>query len=230
MKIGPLRFALPLLCAIALPAAADVYSYEDKDGVIHFTNVAPPSGKASHWRVLYKAGPGKAMVVAGSSTAGCKESRADVVPARDRDPGRYARYDSIIAEAAQLYAIPETLVRAVIKVESDYDPNVVSCAGAKGLMQVMPYEETSQRIDHVFDPRENILAGTRMLRLNANRFQGDLIRTIAAYHAGAGAVAKYGGIPPYQTTQDYVRMVVRAYNRYRERASARTGAVSRAPG
>lgn len=213
---------------LASTASADIYSYEDKSGVIHFTNLQPPTGKSSHWKVLYKAGPGKAMVMAGSSVAGCKESRADVVPARDRSPDRYVRYDELIAEASQLYAIPETLIRAVIKVESDYDPNVVSCAGAKGLMQIMPYEETSQHIDHVFDPRENILAGTRLLRLNANHFKGDLVLTIASYHAGVGAVTKYRGVPPYQTTQDYVRMVVRSYQRYRERASASSG--SRRPG
>jgi soluble lytic murein transglycosylase-like protein len=158
--------------------------------------------------------------VSGASSSGCKTSRADVIPARDRDPNRYRRYDTIIAEASQLYAIPEPLIRAVIKVESDYDPRVVSCAGAKGLMQVMPYEETSQKIEHVFDPRENVLAGTRMLRLNANRFKGDLILTIASYHAGVGAVTKYSGVPPYQTTQDYVRMVVKQYQRYKDLAAA----------
>jgi soluble lytic murein transglycosylase-like protein len=217
--------ALALLCA-ASAARADIYSYEDKDGVIHFTNVAPAKGGGHQWKVLYKTGPGKAAGVSGASSAGCKSSRADVVPARDRDPNRYRRYDAIIAEASQLYAIPEPLIRAVIKVESDYDPRVVSCAGAKGLMQVMPYEEVSQKIDHVFDPRENILAGSRMLRLNANHFKGDLVLTIASYHAGVGAVTKYGGVPPYQTTQDYVRMVVKQYQRYKELAASgpRTGA------
>jgi soluble lytic murein transglycosylase-like protein len=167
-------------------------------------------------------GPGRAATVSGSSTAGCKVSRADVVPARDRSPDRYVRYDTIITEASRLYAIPEALLRAVIKVESDYDPHVVSCAGARGLMQIMPYEEVSQRIDNVFDPRQNILAGARLLRLNANRYQGDLVRTIAAYHAGAGAVDKYGGVPPYQTTQQYVQLVTRAFAKYRTREVAGT--------
>ena len=92
---------------------------------------------------------------------------------------------------------------------------MVSCAGAKGLMQVMPYEEKSERIDHVFDPRENIFAGTRMLRTKANHWNGDIVRTIASYHAGTGAVTKYGGIPPYETTRMYVGMVMRRYEQYR---------------
>jgi hypothetical protein len=214
-----------LLCALLLsaaPAAADIYSYEDKQGIIHFTNVPPSGGTKSKWKVLYKTGPGKALTVSGSSIAGCKVSRADVVGAKDRSPDRYVRYDAIIAEFSQLYAIPEPLIRAVIKVESDYDPQVVSCAGAKGLMQIMPYEETSQHIDHVFDPRQNIGAGTRLLRELANHFKGDLVRTIAGYHAGIGAVTKYGGVPPYQTTQDYVRMVTKQYERYQARALATT--------
>ena len=206
------------LVALTRLSAADIYSYEDKEGVIHFTNVTPAGGAGSKWRVIYKTGPGKAMAVSGaasSSYAQCRVARADVVPARDRAPERYRRYDAFIVEASQLYAIPEALIRAVIKVESDYDPNVVSCAGAKGLMQVMPYEETSERIEQVFDPRQNILAGARMLRRNANVFRGDIVRTIASYHAGIGAVTKYGGIPPYQTTQSYVRMVLKHYERYR---------------
>ncbi|HEX2568460.1 MAG TPA: lytic transglycosylase domain-containing protein [Polyangia bacterium] len=201
-------------------AAADIFTFEDKGGVVHFTNLTPPKGAG--WKRMAYSGPGRAATVSGSSTAGCKVSRADVVPARDRSPDRYVRYDTIITEASRLYAIPEALLRAVIKVESDYDPHVVSCAGARGLMQIMPYEEVSQRIDNVFDPRQNILAGARLLRLNANRYQGDLVRTIAAYHAGAGAVDKYGGVPPYQTTQQYVQLVTRAFAKYRTREVAGT--------
>jgi hypothetical protein len=228
-----------LLAALALlaarPAAANVYTYVDADGVLHYTNIEPPRGKGSKWHKI-DVGPGKAATISGASSSGCKVSRVDVVPARDRAPDRYVRYDGIIAEAAHLYAIPEALIRAIIKVESDYDPRVVSCAGAKGLMQVMPYEEKSERIDHVFDPRENILAGTRMLRSRANHFNAetpwapteieidrrswpaDLVLTIASYHAGVGAVTKYRGVPPYETTQQYVRMVLKQYERYKARA------------
>jgi soluble lytic murein transglycosylase-like protein len=204
-------------------ARADIYSYEDKDGVVHFTNAAPPHGGGHQWKVLYKTGPGKAGLISGASGptsfAGCALSRADVVPATDRSPDRYARYDTFIAEASQLYALPQALIRAIIKAESDYDPRVVSCAGAKGLMQLMPDVQREQHVESVFEPRLNILGGSRLLRVNANRFKGDLVLTIAAYHAGPGAVEKYKGVPPYETTQQYVRMVLKYYYQFK----ARTG-------
>lgn len=207
----------------AAPARADIWSYEDQSGVIHFTNIVPRGPTAHRWRVVYRTGPGKAQTVSpalsgGSSYPGCRKSRADVVAATDRSPDRYTRYDAFIAEAAAIYSIPQALIRAVIKAESDYDPKVVSCAGAKGLMQIMPYEETEQQIHDVFDPRDNILGGARLLRLHANKFNGDLVLTIAGHHAGDGAVRKYGGVPPYATTQAYVRAVLRHYQRYKELA------------
>jgi hypothetical protein len=222
----PLAGLLAALIAMApRPARADIYSYEDKDGVVHFTNVRPASGAGHQWKVLYKSGPGKAGIISGAagptSFAGCAASRADVVPATDRSPDRFSRYDAHIAEAAHLYALPQALIRAIIKVESDYDANVVSCADAKGLMQLMPDVQREQRVEHVFQPRENILGGTRLLRLNANRFRGDLVLTIAAYHAGPGAVLKYNGVPPYETTQKYVKMVLHHY--YRFKATAQDG-------
>jgi hypothetical protein len=207
---------------VAGAARADIYTYEDKEGVVHFTNVPPPSGGHHHWKVLYKSGPGKAGIISGAagptSFAGCAASRADVVPATDRSPDRYTRYDEFIREAAALYALPQSLIRAIIKVESDYDPRVVSCAGAKGLMQLMPDVQREQKVEHVFEPRENILGGSRLLRVNANRFRGDLVLTVAAYHAGPGAVDKYRGVPPYETTQQYVKMVLRYYYQFKARS------------
>ena len=125
--------AFVLGCAVlslaALPrrAAADWYTWTDKGGMPHFTNLEPPKSHKSHWKVLYQNGPGKAMAVSGafsggSSYPGCRGSRADVVSAHDRSPDRYVRYDAYIAEASRMYAIPEALIRAVIKTESDYDP------------------------------------------------------------------------------------------------------------
>lgn len=218
-----------VLCAVALVATlagvarADIYSYEDKAGVVHFTNVRPPRASGHRWRVLYKTGPGKAHILSGAagptSFSGCAVSRADVVPASDHSPGRYTRYDAYIAEASRLYALPQALIRAIIKVESDYDPRVVSCADAKGLMQLMPDVQKEQHVLDVFQPRENILGGSRLLRLNANRFKGDLVLTIAAYHAGPGAVEKYHGVPPYETTQQYVKLVLKHYYRFKAATS-----------
>ena len=190
-------------------AAADIYSYTDTDGVVHFTNLEPKGAHKKKWKKIYKTGPGKAAAVRGT----CE--RCDAVSAKDRTPERLHRYDSFIFEAVQLYQIPEPLVRAVIKVESDYDPRVVSSVGARGLMQLMPAACQDMHVEEVHDPRENILGGTRLLRVLANRFDGDLVLTIAAYHAGAGAVTKYGAIPPYQTTREYVRMVLKRYYEYK---------------
>jgi len=216
------------LCRLGLIAAwilfapsvrADIWSYEE-NGVIHFTNISPAGSAAHRWRVEWKSGPGKASVVSGSSAvAGCAKSRADVVPSRDTSPDRYSRYDVFIAEAAAAYALPPPLIRAIIHVESDYDPQVVSCAGARGLMQLMPDVEKEQRVSDVFDPRRNILGGSRLLRLLANRFRGDLVLTIAGYHAGAGAVEKYSGVPPYETTQRYVYAVLQRYQAYKQAAT-----------
>src|SRR5262245_7163582 len=96
-------------------AAADIYSYVDDQGILHFTNVQPPASKRPKWRLL-SSGPGKASTVSGasfSSYPSCRGSRADVVPARDRSPDRYVRYDPYINYASKLYAIPEALIRAI---------------------------------------------------------------------------------------------------------------------
>jgi hypothetical protein len=198
-------------------ARGDIWVREDKDGVLHFTNLTPGGGHG--WKQVYKIGPGKAQAVSGT-VGGCKESRADVVPSRDRAPERFTRFDAHIHDAAALYQLPEALVRSIIKVESDYDPRVVSCAGARGLMQIMPSVEKDMGIDDVWDPRQNIMGGTRLLRKLANRFHGDLTLTIAGYHAGAGAIEKYKGVPPYETTQLYVQLVRKQWQKFKARYGA----------
>jgi len=129
----------------------------------------------------------------------------------DSSPARYGRYDEHIRQAAALYQIPEDLVRAVIQIESDFDPRAVSPANARGLMQLMP--ETAERmlVTDIFDPRQNIFGGVRYLRVLANLFNGDIELTIAGYNAGEGAVMRYGGIPPFPETQEYVKRVLAQY-------------------
>lgn len=127
---------------------------------------------------------------------------------------RSHRYDEYIREASALYRIPEALVRAVIKVESNFDPRAVSPANAHGLMQMIPPTAERMMVTDIFDPRQNILGGTRYLRILANTFNGNLQLTVAGYNAGEGAVAKYGGIPPYAETQHYVVKVLEHYRRY----------------
>lgn len=194
-------------------ARADIYSYTDANGVVHFTNVAPGGKDRQRWKKVMQEAPeyGKAAAQRGSCDS------CDAVPARERSPGRYAQYDMFIYEAASLYKIPAALIRAVIRVESDYDPRVVSSMNARGLMQLLPDVAEEMGVRNIHDPRENILGGTRLLRLLANRYNGDLVLTIAAYQAGMGSLKKYNdSVPPYQNTRRYVRMVIDHYYRYKE--------------
>ena len=178
------------LLALPLTASADIYQWQDADGVVHFTN--RPTGNPAA-KVYIKAAPPPSAAGGGSTAV-----RPGVTPyaPQDRDPARYTRYDEHIRAAALLYQIPEPLVRAVIKVESDYDPRAVSYAGARGLMQLMPETADRMQVKDINDPRENIFGGVRYLRVLANMFNGDLDLTVAGYNAGEGAVVQYGGIPP----------------------------------
>jgi soluble lytic murein transglycosylase-like protein len=126
-----------------------------------------------------------------------------------------SRFDTYVRQAAALYQLPEELVRAVIQVESGGNPRAVSPANAKGLMQLIPATAQRMQVEDLFDPRQNIFGGTRYLRVLANLFNGDLVLTVAAYNAGEGAVLRYGGIPPYRETEDYVTKVVTLYRKYR---------------
>lgn len=206
--------AVALVVALcAGPALADVWQYTDAQGVAHFTNIKPRGKDARRWKRVMRSAPrGKAE----SARGDCEY--CDTVPARDRSPERFRRYDETIRQAARLYHIPEALVRAIIKVESDYDPRVVSGKGARGLMQLMPAAADDMRVDDVHDPYENIYGGVRYLRILANRFDGDLVLTIAAYHSGAANVAKHNDVPPYPRVQSYVRNVLRRYYQYRDAA------------
>lgn len=197
--------ALALLAGIALVpgrAEADLYSFTDENGIVHFTtNPKNDPRYKLYMRSIERSKPQRAAVQA-------------VMP-RDKSVERFTRYDLWIRQAATLYQIPEELVRAVMKVESDYDPAVVSPAGATGLMQLMPETAMRMQVRDIADPRENIFGGVRFLRVLANAMNGDLALTIAGYNAGEGAVVRYGGIPPYPETQNYVTRVLYYYGRYR---------------
>ncbi len=196
-------------------AEADIYRYVGKDGVVHYTNIKPRSRKGRRWKRVMRTSPPK-RAKAAARRGSC--ARCDVVPARDRSRDRYSRFDGFIYEASDLYKIPVPLIRAVIKIESDYDPHVVSAMGARGLMQLMPEVIKDMGVRNVHDPRENILGGTRLLRVLANHYNGDVVKTVAAYHAGMGSLAKYNNnVPPYPYTRQYVRLVLKQYYRFKAR-------------
>jgi hypothetical protein len=185
------------------PAQADIYKYTDPDGTVHFTNT--PGGDKRYRVYIRGNGAPRGEVAPGV---------VPVMPS-DHDPARYVRYDEYIRSAATLYQIPEQLVRAIIRCESDYDPRSVSVSGARGLMQLMPDTAMLMQVRDIDDPHDNIFGGVRLLRVLANEFNGDLELTVAAYNAGDGAVIRYGGIPPYGQTRDYVVNVTKYYRRYR---------------
>ena len=193
--------------AVSSVASADIYQYTDAEGTVHITN--RKTGDA-RYKVVIKGGDRP-------SSSNGSQVRPGVVPVppSDRDIHRYTRYDEWIRQAASLYQIPEQLVRAIIRCESDYDPRAVSVSGARGLMQLMPETAERMQVKDIDDPRENIFGGTRLLRILANEFNGDLELTVAAYNAGDGAVMRFGGIPPFSQTRDYVVNVTKFYRRYR---------------
>jgi soluble lytic murein transglycosylase-like protein len=118
---------------------------------------------------------------------------------------------TVIQRLAQQYSVDPHLVRAIITVESNFDPRAVSRAGAQGLMQLMPDTAARYRVEDPFDPHANIEGGIRYLRDLLRLFPRDLRHVLAAYNAGEGAVQYYGGIPPYPETQRYVQRVLALY-------------------
>ncbi len=122
-------------------------------------------------------------------------------------------YHAIIREAASAHGVDPRLIVAVARRESAMNPMAVSRVGAQGLMQLMPATAAFLGITDSFDPRQNVFAGTRYLRMLMDTFKGDLDLTLAAYNAGPGAVQKYRGIPPYRETKAYVAAVRTTYER-----------------
>jgi soluble lytic murein transglycosylase-like protein len=118
-----------------------------------------------------------------------------------------ANVETLIDKYAAQNGLPPTLVRAVIKTESDGNPRCVSKAGAMGLMQLMPANVQEAGISDPFDPEQNIAAGTKQLASLMSQYHGDLDLALAGYNAGPGNVHKYGGVPPFTETQNYIRRV-----------------------
>jgi soluble lytic murein transglycosylase-like protein len=197
-------------CCLALAAGfatpvwvrADIYHYTDSEGVVHYTNVQPSRGS---WRRLYRT----------DDSAGDSDIARPPSAKRLPDPARLQRYDEHIREASQLYQLPEAFIRSIMLVESNFFADAISSAGAMGLMQLMPGTALSMGVLDAFDPRQNVLGGTRYLRVLANRFNGDLVLTVAAYNAGEFAVERYRGVPPYAETRRYVRRVLHHYYAFR---------------
>ena len=184
-------FLVGLLAALVLAgeAKADIYIYRDSQGVLYFTNVPTRSG---YQRVIRERGRGSSAFSLSPS-----------------------RFEKIIRSASERHRVDPNLVRAVIKAESNFNSHARSRKGARGLMQLMPETARLHNVNNVYEPSENIEGGVRHLRLLLDRYQGDLRLTLAAYNAGIKAVEKYGGVPPFPETKEYVRRVLDYHRRYR---------------
>ena len=116
-------------------------------------------------------------------------------------------YDEIIDEAAVAFDMDPKLIRAVMQAESAFHPFAVSRAGAEGLMQLMPDLSDEMGVVDAFDPRDNIMGGVRYLKRLLDYYDGDLDLTLASYNAGPGNVERYGGVPPFRETQNYIKTI-----------------------
>jgi soluble lytic murein transglycosylase-like protein len=189
-----------LLSAPIVAVAGEVYSYVDAEGVVHFSNVP---NDPRYRRVHRAAGAGVYRAPA--------QARARPLPGRSDQAWR-----ETIRAAAQRYALPEALLLAVMAVESNFDHRALSEKGAMGLMQLMPATAKDMYVSDAWDPLQNIEGGARYLRILANQYEGDMVKTIAAYNAGPEAVRRAGGgVPNIPETQEYVRKVIALYQAYK---------------
>jgi soluble lytic murein transglycosylase-like protein len=197
--------AILILAVVAAPglSRAAVYSFTEANGVTHFSNV--PSD--SRYQLLI-AGPTEA------ATGSPKEHSIDWL-------ARSAQYDGVIRGAAQAATIQAALVRAVIVVESGFNPRAVSKKGAIGLMQLQPATAKRYGVKNIYDPEQNVRAGAHYLSDLLARFDSNLELALAAYNAGEEAVERYGRrVPPFRETLAYVPSVMKVYQRLMNQAHA----------
>jgi soluble lytic murein transglycosylase-like protein len=186
----------------------DIQTQKDDSGQKLFV-IALPSGsmtfkKSEVKNVIYTAPPSK--------TERLFQDAFYNTPSKSSAKKICTPYESHIKNASEKHQMDPDLIKAVIKQESNFNPADVSNKGAIGLMQLMPETARGLGVQNAFDPYENIHAGTRFLRIMLENFNGDLEKALAAYNAGPGAVRKYGAIPPYKETQNYVRKVLKYYS------------------
>lgn len=174
--------------AVTRPVSADIYRYEDEEGIVHFTDAPTDKKFKIFLRDLRKD----------------RQLRTHFRMAS----GNPKEYEQLIQTSAAKYGVSAALIKAVIQAESGYNPNAVSRTGASGLMQLMPGTARHLKVADSFNPQQNVDGGVRYLKFLLDTFKGDVSLALAAYNAGLNKVAKYGGIPPYEETRTYVSRVL----------------------
>lgn len=170
-------------------AVADIYVYIDHEGTLHFTNTPTSNQYKVYMRETFQ----KPTAIF-----------------------QMTSYDDVISEAARRHGLSSSLIKALIHVESYFNPKAVSKKGAIGLMQIMPENLQALNISDPFDPWENIMGGASYLKAMLERFGGELPLALAAYNAGPTVVEHYHDIPPYPETVAYVEKVMRFFRHYKK--------------
>jgi soluble lytic murein transglycosylase-like protein len=188
---------LALVVVTCGSASGQITVVTDARGKRIYVNADPPPPRLSAARA--------AQLAAGKSpTAPAAEYSRHVANTREE-------IEQIVQDAAKRHQVDPALVRAVIQTESAWNPRAVSPKGAQGLMQLMPATADQHGVANAFDPRQNVDAGVRHLRMLLEKYNGDLDLALAAYNAGEGAVRRAGGVPNYAETRAYVQKVTEAY-------------------
>ncbi|MFV5427437.1 lytic transglycosylase domain-containing protein [Acinetobacter towneri] len=183
--------------------AGQIYMYKDSNGSTLLTNRKSADRSLTKVKVTYY--PDSNI----HSYRNWGNSEASVLPSYSRNKNAF---DHIIQQAAQQHGVSEGLIKAVMHTESGFNVNARSPVGAQGLMQLMPATARRFNVSNAYDPHENIMAGAKYLAWLLKRFNGNTTLALAGYNAGEGNIAKYGGVPPFRETQDYVRRVTSRYS------------------
>ncbi|MBY0275798.1 lytic transglycosylase domain-containing protein [Candidatus Binatia bacterium] len=205
--------ALGALRPSSAAAADGVYSFRDRKGTLHFTNV-PTDNRFKAVPAL----PDRPIRISLSGRIGgdgtTRAGRAALARADRIWSEAPADLEKLIDETSRRYGVETALVHAVVRAESAFDHLAVSSSGAQGLMQLMPGTAQEVGVRDVFHPQQNLEGGVYYLRSLIDRFNGDLRLALAGYNAGPGAVERFGGVPPYTETLDYVERVFRYRQEY----------------
>lgn len=188
MRILPATLIVCALSAAALPAEAQIYSWRDASGTLVLSNTP-------------RAAVGEVTTYAVRGASDVRTTARPALPARQR------QYDYLIEEHARTHGVSPDLVRAVIQAESNFNPRAVSSKGAMGLMQLMPATARELGVSDPFQPGQNIRGGVTYLRRLLDQYGGNEELALAAYNAGPGAVDRYGAVPPYRETRDYIERI-----------------------